>query len=309
MSSIPNDLAARLKNKAAAFSVCLAITLTVIKSAGVFYTGSLSVLSSMIDSLADLFASAITFFAVRFSSQPADCEHRYGHGKAEALSALIQSAFIAGSGIFVMYDGINRFISPRPLAATEIGIMVMVISLILTIFLISYQRYVAHLTHSQAIRADSTHYTVDVVTNISIILTLIVVQLTDAWWFDTLTAFLISAYLLFNAYRLAGDAVALLLDKELSASIRHNIREIVLRCPGVVGLHDLRTRSLGNNYIFEFHLELDGNMTLNEAHRHTDKVEEELLKFFPGTQIIIHQDPAGLPEKRLDHQLAGQCNI
>lgn len=309
MSSLTAMQINRLKKRAAAGSVCLAIVLIIIKTFGVLATGSLSVLSSMIDSLADLFASSITFIAIRFSSQPADCEHRYGHGKAEALSALIQSAFIAGSGIFVIYDGITRFISPRPLEQTGIGILVMVVSLILTLFLIAYQRYVAHRTNSQAIRADSAHYTVDVVTNISIIITLLVVHYFGFYWFDTLAAFLVSAYLLLNAYRLAADAVSLLLDRELSNSVRENIKNIVLSLPQIRGMHDLRTRDLGGRYIFEFHLELDGELTLNAAHRYCEEAEAEIHKLYPTAQIIIHQDPAGLQEDRLDHNLVGNCRI
>lgn len=309
MSSLTSEQANRLKKLAAAGSICLAVTLTVIKTVGVLFSGSLAVLSSMIDSLADLFASSITFVAVRFSSRPASSSHRYGYGKAEAVSALVQSAFVAGSGIFVMYDGINRFLNPRPLLNTLGGITVMVISLILTIILIAFQKYVASRTHSQAIAADSAHYTVDVITNLSIILTLVVVELFDLNWFDTLTAFLISAYLLINAYRLAQNAVELLTDRELSPEIRENIEKIVLSSAHVYGLHDLRTRDLGGIYMFELHLELDGALPLITAHQYTDEVEKEIHKAYPNAQIIIHQDPAGLPEDRLDHQIEGVCPL
>lgn len=290
-------------------SVTLAISLTLIKTVGVLYTGSLAVLSSMIDSLADLFASSVTFIAIRFSSRPASPDHRYGYGKAEALSALVQSAFVAGSGVFVMYDGINRFLHPRPLLDTHMGIVVMSISLIATLALIFFQRYVAKRTNSQAIRADSAHYSVDVITNAAIILTLVVVKLFKISWFDTLTAFLVSAYLLINAYKLAKDAVKLLMDTELSDEIRHNIQKIVMSCEHASGIHDLRTRDLGGIYIFEFHLELDGNLSLYQAHQYTDEVEVALLKTYPDAQIIIHQDPAGLHEKRLDHQIEGHCDL
>ena len=300
MQSLTPQQANRLKKRAATGSVCLAITLTVIKTFGVIFTGSLSVLSSMIDSLADLFASSITYVAVRYSSKPASVKHRYGFGKAESLSALVQSAFVAGSGIFVMYDGITRFVSPEKEISADTGIFVMLLSLGLTFILISYQKYVARRTHSQAIEADSQHYTVDIITNISIILTLLVVKYFQIYWFDTLTAFLISAYLLFNAYRLAQKAIDMLMDKELDDDIREKIEKIVLSSEHTQGLHDLRTRDLGGVYMFEFHLELDGNLPLNKAHDYCDEVENNLLKEYPNAQIIIHQDPAGLPEKRLD---------
>lgn len=304
MQSLTTEQANRLKKLAAAGSISLAVVLTVIKTLGVLFTGSLSVLSSMIDSLADLFASSITFVAVRYSSKPASSKHRYGYGKAESLSALIQSAFVAGSGIFVMYDGISRFLSPRPMIQPGLGIIIMVISLILTIILISFQKYVASRTHSPAINADSQHYAVDVISNTSIIITLFVVKIFEIHWFDTLTAFLISAYLLYNAYKLANEAVAVLLDKELDDEIRENIQKIVLSSEHAQGIHDLRTRDLGGIYMFEFHLELDGTLPLNIAHDYCDEVEANIHRHYPDAQIIIHQDPAGLPENRLDNRLS-----
>ncbi len=303
MSSLTIEQGNRLKKLAAAGSISLAITLIILKTLGVILTGSLSVLSSMIDSLADLFASSITYIAVRYSSKPASTQHRYGYGKAESLSALIQSAFVAGSGIFVMYDGIVRFFSPRPMVQVDIGIIIMVISLALTIALISFQKYVSKKTHSQAINADSQHYTVDVISNASIILTLFVVKIFEITWFDTLTAFLIAAYLLLNAYKLANEALGILLDKELDNQIRENIQKIVLGSEHAHGIHDLRTRDLGGVYMFEFHLELDGNLPLHIAHDYCDEVEANILKEYPDAQIIIHQDPAGLAENRLDNRL------
>lgn len=215
----------KLKKTATAASVALAVSLSLLKMFGALYTGSLAVLSSMIDSLADIFASSVTFIAVKISSQPADSNHRYGHGKAEAISALIQSVFVAGSGIFVMYDGISRFITPVKVEQTGIGIAIMLISLFGTLALIAFQKYVTRHTASQAIEADSAHYTVDVATNLSIIVTLVVVKFLGWSWFDTLTAFAVSAYLLYNAYKLARDAVGLLTDRELDDEIRLNIKK------------------------------------------------------------------------------------
>lgn len=293
----------KLKKKATAASIALAVSLSLLKMFGALYTGSLAVLSSMIDSLADIFASSVTFIAVKISSRPADANHRYGHGKAEAVSALIQSAFVAGSGIFVMYDGISRFITPVKVEQTGIGIAIMLISLFGTLALISFQKYVTRRTASQAIEADSAHYAVDVATNLSIIVTLVVVKFLDWNWFDTLTAFAVSAYLLYNAYKLARDAVGLLTDLELDNKIRLNIKKIVLGHDFVHGIHDLRTRDLGGEYMFEFHLELDGTLSLYQAHEYTDEVEKALLKVYPNAQIIIHEDPAGIDEDRLDHRI------
>lgn len=299
----------RLKRLAATLSVSLAVALCFLKIFGSIYTGSLAILSSLIDSLADVFASSLSFVAIKFSTRPASLEHRYGYGRAESISALAQSAFIAGSGLFVMYDGITRIISPAPLEQTDFGIMVMTISLLATLALIAFQKYVTKKTASPAIKADSAHYTVDVLTNLSIIISLLVVKFLGINWFDILTAFVISAYLIFNAYKLAAEAVSALTDRELSPEIRQKVIDIVNNSEGIKGYHDFRSRDLGGTYFFEIHLELDGNLTLNITHQLTDKVEEAIKKQFPEAQVIIHQDPYGLRENRLDYTIEGSCKL
>ena len=299
----------RLKRAAASASVMLSGGLCLLKIFGAFYTGSLAILSSLIDSLADVFASSISFVAIRFSTRPASQEHRYGYGRAESISALVQSAFIAGSGLFVMYDGLVRLLDPKPLEKAELGIIIMVISLATTVALIVFQKYVARKTASPAIAADSAHYTVDVLTNASIILSLIVVKLFNMSWFDILTAFAISAYLIYNAYKIAAEAVAALTDRELSEEVRKQVIDIVMNSEGVKGYHDFRSRDLGGAYFFEIHLELDGSLTLDKTHELTDKAEEKIKETFPNAQVIIHQDPYGLHENRLDYTIDGKCDL
>ena len=299
----------KLKRLAATMSVSLAVALCFLKIFGSIYTGSLAILSSLIDSLADVFASSLSFVAIKFSTRPASLEHRYGYGRAESISALAQAAFIAGSGLFVMYDGITRIINPAPLEQTDFGIMVMAISLLATLALIAFQKYVTKKTASPAIKADSAHYTVDVLTNLSIIISLLVVKFLGINWFDILTAFVISAYLIFNAYKLAAEAVSALTDRELSPEIRQKVIDIVNNSEGIKGYHDFRSRDLGGTYFFEIHLELDGNLTLNITHQLTDKVEEAIKRQFPEAQVIIHQDPYGLRENRLDYTIEGSCKL
>ena len=293
-----------LKKIATFASVGLSVGLTLLKMFAAFYTGSLAILSSLIDSLADIFASSITLIAVKYSSKPASFGHRYGYGKAESISALVQAAFIAGSGIFVLYDGICRLFEPKPMTEVGLGMVVMLISLVATIFLISFQKYVAKKTNSIAIEADSEHYSVDVITNISIIITLALVSWLKLDWIDTLTACFVALFLLSNAFKLAKRAVATLTDAELGADIRKKVCEIVMEFPFSKGIHDLRTRDLGGAYMFEFHLELDGDLPLSAAHELTELVEDNIHDAFPNAQIIIHQDPVGHEERRLDRELA-----
>lgn len=296
----------KLKKYAAISSVSLAIILSLLKSLAVFYTGSLAVLSSMIDSLSDILASLVTFFAVKISVRPASCSYRYGYGKSEALSSLFQAAFIAVSGFFILYDAILRFQNPVPLAQTGFGLFTMLLSLVLTLILVAFQRYVAKVANSQAILADSMHYSVDILTNCSIILSLIIVYFWQILWIDSAIAVAISIYLLYSAYDLGRDAVRLLLDKELGEDVRQSIYAIVSKHPLSPNIHDLRTRDLGGAYMFEFHLELDGNLSLYAAHQYTDEVEDLIRQTYPSAQIIIHQDPSDIQEERLDNKLVGE---
>ncbi len=300
----------RLKKQAAAASISLAIGLCLLKSWGAYLSGSLAVLSSMVDSLSDIVASMITFWAIKISGRPASCNYRYGYGKAEALSACAQAMFIAVSGAFIFYDAVQRLIEHRVLEHSLSGLIIMGVSLVLTLVLVAFQQYVAKVTKSQAIMADSKHYSVDILTNSAVLVSLGIIYLWKIYWIDAFMALSAAIYLLYCAYDLAKSAVYLLLDKELPHSVREKVAKIVRSHPIKPELHDLRTHDLGGVYMFELHLELDGNLSLTEAHKYTEEVENMLRKAYPEAQIIIHQDPKGVEEERLDHKLSGNgCDI
>lgn len=300
---LTENKANKLKKIAAISSILLAVLLCLLKTFAVVYTSSLAVFSSMVDSLSDILASLVTFFAVKISVKPATINYRYGYGKVEALSALFQSLFVAMSGFYILYDSVIRFWRPVELKQTGFGLAVMVFSLFATIGLVVFQQIVAKKTNSKAIAADSLHYKVDILTNFSIIISLGFVQIWGIYSVDTFVAILIAVYLLWSAYDLGKDAVGLLLDKELDIGIREDVLEIVANHKINPKIHDLRTRDLGGVYMFEFHLELDGNLDLYTAHKYTDEVECLIRKKYPDAQIIIHQDPLGIREDRLDNKL------
>ncbi len=299
----------RLKKSAAIASVALALFLIIIKFIAFLKTDSLAIFSSFVDSLTDLLASVISFAAVYFSTKPATQSHRYGFGKSEALSALLQAIFVGASGFFVMFDGIKRLFYPVEIADINIGIYIMAFSIFATGVLVLYQTYVANKTKSLAIKADRAHYTVDFLTNSAVIISLVLVKLIHFVYFDVLAALFISGYLLYNAYQLAQEALEQITDKELSIEIREQIKDIVKNSKGVHGMHDFRSRSLGDIYYFEFHVELDGTISLQKAHELTEDVENKIFQAFPGCQILIHQDPIGVKENRLDYQLDGSCKL
>lgn len=297
------------KKRAVYASVFVSAVLFLIKTFGALATGSLAIFSSLIDSLSDIIASTISFIAVKISLKPANCNYRYGYFKAESLSALVQAVFIASSGVFVLYGGVNRFLHPIPLEKTGIGLLIMLISLMATFILIFFQNYVSKHTGSLAIKADMGHYVVDILTNLGIIFSLWVVEVFHFEWFDTLTALFIALYLIIYAFQIAKEALVSLMDKELPLDIRQNIANIITNTEGVLGYHDLRSRDMGGVYYFEIHLELDGTLSLLEAHQLTEKVEQKIKFAYPKAQIIIHEDPYGIKEDRLDDTLEGNCQI
>lgn len=289
---------ARLMRLATNAAVAVATLLVVIKAGAWWLTDSVSLLSSLIDSLLDVGASLINLLAVRHSLQPADYEHRFGHGKAEHLAGLGQAAFVAGSAGFLLIEAAGRFARPHAIEYGGTGIAVMVFSIVATVGLVHFQRYVVRKTGSIAIGADSLHYTGDVLINGSVILALVLATSFDLAFMDPLFGIVIALYLLRTAGRIAFASVDPLMDRELLEEDRSRIRTIACAHPEVRDLHDLRTRQSGTMAFIQFHLELNGDMTLREAHRISDEVEMEVAKAFPAAEIIIHEDPQGAMEYR-----------
>ena len=294
-----------MKKLAVQASISTAVFLIVIKAFASFLTGSLAILSSMADSLADAVSSLITFIAVHYSNRPFNQSHRYGYGKLEALSALIQAAFIGGSAGFIAYDGIYRFIHPVTMDITFTGVLIMLISLLLTVSLVMFQNYVTKRVHSLAVTADSAHYKIDIFSYLGVILSLLIVKYTDWQWFDTVVALIIALYLLRNAWEIVTKALGEITDCEIDDVTKKNILNQIKNIKEIKGCHDFRTRLSGNLLFIELHLEMDGNLSLFEAHEITELAEQKIIELYPQAQIIIHQDPSGIEEKRLDHQIDG----
>ena len=289
---------ARLMRWATYASVSVATVLIITKFTAWLLTDSVSLLSTLIDSLLDAAASLINLLAVHHALQPADRDHRFGHGKAEPLASLAQGAFIFGSAVFLLIEAGERLAHPKALVNPEIGYGVMVFSIVLTVTLVIFQRYVVRRSGSLAIRADSLHYQTDVLINGSVILSLFLTS--EMRWpaADPLFAVGIAAYIIRTAWKIGLDAFNILMDRELPDEDRNQITEIALAHEGVRGLHDLRTRSSGTHVFIQMHLEMDGEITLNEAHVIADAVELDLLRVFPNAEVIIHEDPEGVEEVR-----------
>jgi ferrous-iron efflux pump FieF len=286
--------AARLKRLATYAAVGVAGTLIAIKLWAWAVTGSIAMLASLVDSTLDLVASGLNLIAVSHALTPADEEHRFGHGKAEALAGLGQAAFIGGSAAFLLFESLDRLIVPQPIEQTSVGLAVMCVSIALTMTLVLFQRYVISRTRSLAIGADHLHYVTDIATNFGV-MAAIVLAGTWGWTYaDPLISLAISATIGWGAFKILGGSYYELMDTEFDEADRNRIKDIVKAHKEVISLHDLRTRRAGHNSFIQMHLELPPDMTLAEAHRISDEVEAEITKAFPDAEVLTHQDPAGL---------------
>jgi ferrous-iron efflux pump FieF len=291
--AMPADEAARHMRRATIASVTVALILIGAKFAAWLVTDSVAILSTLVDSLLDAGASIVTLVAVRHATQPADAEHRFGHGKAEALASLGQAAFIAGSAVLVLFEAVRRLIAPKPVAQELVGIGVMAFSVVLTLVLVVYQARVVRRTGSLAIGGDALHYKGDLLTNASVIVSLGASLLWGLGFLDSLFAIGIVLYLLWSAWQIARAALDQLMDRELSDAERRQVADLVMAHPEARAVHDLRTRKAGLFTFIQFHLELDPGITLMRAHEISDAIEERIRAAFPGAEVIVHQDPAG----------------
>ena len=283
---------------AAVVSTCVALALICGKAIAWWQTGSVSLLSSLLDSSLDLLASLVTLLSVRHALTPADREHRFGHGKAEALAGLVQSGFIGASAIWLLIAAGDRLLSPRPVQAEMLGIGVMLGSIALTLGLVLFQRHVIRQTGSLAIGADHLHYKSDLLTNAGVILALVLASRFDLPIADPIIATLIALVILKSAADIGVTAYNVLMDRELPDEARERIKAIVRSHGRVHDVHDLRTRTSGVTTFIQLHMELEPEMPLREAHEIADDVESAIRAEFPGAEIIIHQDPEGVEEAR-----------
>ncbi|SNX47475.1 Ferrous-iron efflux pump FieF [Vibrio thalassae] len=288
--SITQNKYARLVTVAAWTATTIASLLFIVKVLAWWVTGSVSLLASLIDSVIDIAASVINLLVLRYSLQPADKEHTFGHGKAESLAALAQAMFISGSACFLILNGVDRFFRPQELNSPELGIFVSLFAFLATSGLVVFQKYVVKQTGSQAIAADSLHYQTDLYMNAAIM-----VALGLSWYginqADAFFAVGIGIFILVSAVKMAYGAIQSLLDRQLPEEELTKIREISTAVEGVIGIHQLRTRMSGPVRFIQLHLELDDDLRLIEAHKIADRAESKLKQAFPGADVIIHQDP------------------
>lgn len=284
----------RLIKIASYASVTTAVVIMLAKSYAWLATESQSILASLIDSLLDISSSAINLIAIRFSLLPADDNHRFGHEKFQDLAIFSQSMFFFASCLFTLFSSSKALFSDPELVNLELGTNIMYFCVFLTFVLVCFQSYVVSKTKSKIISADKLHYFSDFITNIAVIISIYLSA--TFWYLDALAGIGISLYVMYASYRLFREAIRNLADEEFPQTEKDKILSIISNYHLAKGVHELKTRYAASKPFIQFHLELDGNITLYKAHEMADKLMKDLLEEFPEAEITIHQDPAGLEQ-------------
>lgn len=283
---------ARLRQLAGAASLAVALILIGLKTWAVVATGSVALLSSLADSLLDLAASLVTFIALRVAVEPPDAEHRFGHGKSEAIAGLVQGVIVTGSALFVGYRAVARLIEPMPIAAPALGTAVMIGSLALTSGLVALQTYVVRRTGSLAVAADSVHYKADLLTGLAVLAALLLSGYAGWELADPLLGLGVAAVILAGVRHIVVGAVDVLLDRELPDAARERIEALAAARPGVRRVRGLRTRSAGATQFVELHVEVDPGISVGAADEIALDVERSVSAAFRSAEVVIRVVPS-----------------
>ncbi|QNQ09497.1 cation diffusion facilitator family transporter [Sphingomonas alpina] len=279
--------------RAALASVGMACFLLLLKGFAAWHTGSVAMLGSLADTGLDLLASLVTLYGVKLAAEPADHDHRFGHGKAEALAALFQVMLITASAAGIAWRAVLRFGETTPTRDADFGIGVSVVAILATVVLLIYQRSIIRRTGSVAIMADNMHYQSDVLLNGSVIAALVLDQYFGLHGADPLMGIAIALWLAWGAFRASSNAIDQLMDKEWPEAERARFIEVAARQPGIKGIHDFRTRRSGSHDFAQFHMEVGRDLTIIAAHDIVEGVERALRGAYPKVEVLIHLDPEG----------------
>lgn len=291
---------ALLNKSAAAASISAALVLLGLKGWAAWSTGSTAMLGSLADTTLDLVASLATLLGVWIAAQPADYNHRFGHGKAEAIAALFQIVLITISALGIAARAVEQLLAGAQVAAPAEGIGVSVVAILVTLVLLLWQRHVIRRTASLAIRTDNVHYQSDLLLNLAVIVALALDGLLGLHGADAIFGFGIAAWLGWGAWHASQEVLDQLMDHEWPAEKKERFLDLLARNPDITGVHDLRTRTSGNKDFVQFHVWVDGRMTVREAHRVMDEIETRIHAEFPEIEVLIHPDPEGLVDEEGD---------
>jgi ferrous-iron efflux pump FieF len=280
----------RIMRWASYASVAMALALMGGKLVAWWLSDSLSMLSSLTDSLFDVITSLINMCALRYALKPADEDHRFGHSAIEDIAGLAQAAFIGAGMLLIILQSFERLANPQPLSHESIGMWVSGIAMLFTIALVIFQTIVAKRTGSLIVAADRMHYVGDIAFNLGVVAALYLSSRLGWLWADPVFAIGIAIAILWATRSIGIRAFNNLMDREMPEAEKTKIIDVVHTVPEIRGVHQFKTRYSGTKSFMQMHIDLPGNLSFQEAHDITDRLERKLAQAFPGADIIIHPD-------------------
>ncbi len=288
----------KLMRLASVLSVATALFLAALKAITFFVTGSVAILSGLFDSVQDMMTSVVNLIAVREATSPADKQHRFGHGKAQALGGLFQGLIITGASLILLKESVLRFFNPQPVNEVNFGLIITGIAILLTLALVQFQNYVIKKTNSLSIRADRAHYAGDIMMNVGIGVSILVSYFAKWYFVDALFGIFVAIYLIYTVFGVFKESLNMLMDAEISPEVRKQIKRLTCSVEGVYDCFDLKTRLSGNEMFAQFSVSLDDDLTLTQAHDKIDVIEETIHRQFPEMHLIVHPEPLSLNTRR-----------
>ena len=286
----------REARRGAIISTVTALSLLLLKLGIGLAMGSVSVLSESINSFSDLLSGIIIIIFITKAIEPADASHPFGHGKMETLAGFFQTTVIALLGIWLLVTAIGRFINPQPVKLAGLGMLVMVVSMVVTFLVARRLKEMARRTESVALEASSLELSMDLFTNGGVFIALALVWLTGYTYFDPIAAIAVLGAIFYFTSRLMFRTVQDLMDQSLPQTVQEEIKGIMERhlrrhYPRLVGFHRVRTRRSGFRKLVDLHLLGCKYLRLDEAHLLAHDLEDHLRARFPDADVLIHSEP------------------
>ena len=283
----------RLEKKATVVSISVAGILVLMKMSVGVLSGSIAVLASAIDSFLDLTVSLFNYFALNSAEKDPDDQFHYGRSKIEPLAAVIEGVVVSLSALFILYEALIKIAHPRDMNHMGESIIVMIISFIITAFLVTFLNYVAKKTNNMVIRADALHYKTDLFSNGAVLIALLLISYTAEQLIDPILGVGIAIYMIYSAIPIIKEGLLMLLDAALEAEDIEKIKDVVMSESNITNYHFLQTRESGSHIFISVHAVFNVSISLYDAHLIADRVEDKIKQLFEDkkTHVLIHMDP------------------
>lgn len=286
------------KKFAAGLSITSNSIIILLKIIAGIISGSISIISEAIHSISDFLASVLTFFAVSRSSEPADKEHPFGHGKYEDMSGFIEGGLIIFAGFYIIYEALSKLVSGYSInTESMLGIYVMAFAVIANFIVSSYLFYVAKKSDSVSLYADAQHLRTDIFSSLGVLMGLVLIKITGIVALDSIIALIVAVVIMKTGFSISKDTLNNLLDGTLPEEDISKIEKILKNNCSIKGYKDLKARKAGQCKDIELTIFFEPDLTISECHKTCDEIENEMKNILHNADITIHAEPFYKTEK------------